>query len=269
MAAFVSDMFPDRRDRLFGRQPDVHHLSHRATRPGLTAVVARPLMGKTWTLTEVARRLLEDGRYLVGYHESKGAESSHLLYAVSNLYTSWLTDSTLREQAISLWDRHKDTLVPRIGQMVGTLFEKLAGKALSEGIAATVRMAFDGLAEAQRDLLSGGLQIAPLPYDQALSLTSLVAKMSGRRIVLILDAWEKSASIRVEFATLEAILKHQDDWASTHVFLVVRNPEVDSTSLNDEAFRRAQEPLQDQPSCRGLRASADGSCGFEGAAADD
>ena len=66
------DPFTDRRDRLFGREPDVHRLIDRAGRPGLTAVVARPLMGKTWTLTEVARRLLEEGRYLVGYHEWKG-----------------------------------------------------------------------------------------------------------------------------------------------------------------------------------------------------
>jgi hypothetical protein len=210
----------------------------RASRPGLTAVVARPLMGKTWTLTEVARRLLEEGRYLVGYHESKGAESSHLLYAVSNLYARWLADSTMREQAISLWERHRDNLVPRIGQMVGLLFEKLTRTQLPEGVATLVRSAFDGLAEAQKDLRSGGLQIAPLAYDQALSLTDLVAKVSERRIVLILDAWEKSPSIRSEFATLEAILKHREDWPHTHVFLAVRNLDLD---FNDEGDRRAHD----------------------------
>lgn len=38
-------------------------------------------MGKTWTLIEVARLLEEEGRFLVGYRESKAAESSHLLCA--------------------------------------------------------------------------------------------------------------------------------------------------------------------------------------------
>jgi hypothetical protein len=60
--------------------------------------------------------------------------------------------------------------------MVGLLFERLAGKRLPEGVAATVRAAFDGLAGAPEDLLSVGLQLSPLPYDQALSLTDLVAK---------------------------------------------------------------------------------------------
>ncbi|WP_250532316.1 hypothetical protein [Caballeronia sp. ATUFL_F1_KS39] len=80
-------------------------------------------MGKTWTLTEVARLLEEEGQFLVGYHESKGTETSHLLYAVSNLYARWLADSAMREQAIILWEQHKDNLVPRIGQMVGGLLK--------------------------------------------------------------------------------------------------------------------------------------------------
>ena len=233
------DEFPDRRDRLFGREPDIHHLVDRARQPGLTVLVGRPLMGKTWTLTEVARRLLEEGRHLVGYHESTGGESSHLLYAVSNLYARWLEDSTLREQAISMWERHKDGLVPRIGQLVGTLFEKLGGAVAPAGIAGIVRATFDGLSETQKDLVSGGLQIPALPYDQALSLTHLVTKVSGRRVALILDAWEKSPSLRSETGTLEGILKHPDAWEQAHVFLAVRNPEVDSTRINEDAYRRA------------------------------
>ena len=227
--------FPDRSDQLFGRAADIRRLVDRASRPGLTALVARPLMGKSWTLTEVARQLQDQGE-LVGYHESKGGEVSHLLYAVSNLYARWLCDSTMREQAISLWTRHKEALVPRVGQMVGTLFEKLGGGVVPGSVAGLVRQAFDGLAEAQRDLLSGGLQIAPLPYDQALSLTRLVAEVSGRRVVLMLDAWEKSTSARSEYSTLEALLKHLDSWPHTHVFLAVRYPEL-AAAKDNEAYQ--------------------------------
>ncbi|MBI3775464.1 MAG: hypothetical protein HY273_07915, partial [Gammaproteobacteria bacterium] len=234
----MTTAFVNRSDQLFGREVDIRRLCDRALQQGLTAIVARPLMGKTWMLTELARLLSEDGQYLIGYHESKGAESSHLLYAVSNLYSRWLEDSTMREQAISLWSRHKDGLVPRIGKMVGTLFEKLAAKPL-ESVGTIVGKAFDGLAEAQSDLLGGGLKIAPLPYDQALSLANLVANISGRRVILILDAWEKSPSLRSEFATLEAFLRHLDDWSPSHIFLAIRNPEVDSTQVNREAFERS------------------------------
>ncbi|MEA3113149.1 MAG: hypothetical protein QOG58_2948 [Caballeronia sp.] len=61
----------------------------------------------------------------------------------------------MREQALSLWERHKENLVRRIGQMVGLLFEKLAAKQLPAGVGT--------IAEAQMDLLSGGLQLAPFP----------------------------------------------------------------------------------------------------------
>lgn len=149
----MTTTFSDRNDQLFGREADVRYLFDRAGKPGLTAVVARPLMGKTWTLTEVARRLNASEQYLVGYHESTAAESSHLLYTVSNLYARWLADSNMREQAISLWQRHKHELVPRVGQMVVSLFEKLANKQFPEGVGAVVSAVFDGLASAQKDLL--------------------------------------------------------------------------------------------------------------------
>jgi tetratricopeptide (TPR) repeat protein len=183
-------------------------------------------MGKTWTLTEVARRLVEEGEVLIGYYEAKGGESSHLLYAVSNLYAGWLADSAMREQALSLWERHKAGLVPKAARLVGTLFEKLGKPFTPDGIASIVRDAFLGLVDAQKDLASGGLLLAPLPYDQALSLTKLVAKVSERRIVLILDAWEKSGSIRDEAKTLDSFLGCLDDWPSTHVLAAVRSPDV-------------------------------------------
>ena len=111
----MRETYPDRRGELFGREPDIRFLCDRARHAGLTVVTARPLMGKTWTLTEVARRLEEEGAFIVGCHESKGAESSHLLYAVADLYTRWLEDSRMWDQARSLWERHRDGLVPRVG----------------------------------------------------------------------------------------------------------------------------------------------------------
>jgi hypothetical protein len=61
----VSRTFQDRRPELFGREKNVHRLTDRARKRGVTALVAGPLMGKTWVLTEVARRLCEEG-YISG-----------------------------------------------------------------------------------------------------------------------------------------------------------------------------------------------------------
>ena len=56
---------PDRRGDLFGRAPDVDYLVARVASKGLTAVAARPKMGKTWLLQEVGRALSFDKRCLV------------------------------------------------------------------------------------------------------------------------------------------------------------------------------------------------------------
>lgn len=242
------EAFPDRRERFFGRDADVRLLLDRACRPGLTTVVARPLMGKSWTLTEVARQW-QDGGDLVGYHESKGAENSHLLHAVANMYARWLSGAEMREQAISLWTRHKAGMVPRVGQMLGVLFEKIGGSVVPDSISGLVRQAFDGLADVQKDILTGGLHVESLPYDQALSLTKLVTEISGRRVLLVLDAWEKAPSGRAEFSTLEAFLRHLEDWPHTHFLLAVRHPGLATTSTN-EALQRTRDLRKLSPDAR-------------------
>lgn len=211
-------------------------------------MAARPLMGKTWTLCEVARRLEED-HYLVGYHEATGGESSHLLHAVGNLYTHWLSDATLRAQAVSLWERHVGELVPRIGRLVGSMIKEVGTMAVPAPMANIVRSAFDALADSQKSLLNGDLPVAALPYDQALSLVSLVAKVSKRRIVLILDAWEKSPALRFEIKTLESIVKHPDAWDGTHLFLGLRDQDLDPTTINEEACRRGRDLCRLSPAC--------------------
>jgi hypothetical protein len=86
---------PDRRDRLFGREQDLARLIDRVRFKGLTAVVARPAMGKSWLLTELARRLAaeHEPRHLVGFARSSGQTPDLLLRAVVDLYGRWLSDA--------------------------------------------------------------------------------------------------------------------------------------------------------------------------------
>jgi hypothetical protein len=161
----VNQAFPDRSERLFGREITLRRMLDRAVSPGLTIVVGRPLAGKSWVLVELARLLSSDKGCLVGFHEWKGGESSHIKYAVSNLYTRWLQDSTMRDQARVVWNQQRPTLIPRIGRLVGGIFEKISEKGLGEtGVPTLVREAFDGLAEAQTRLLTGDISLSPLVY---------------------------------------------------------------------------------------------------------
>ena len=53
----VTRPFPDRSDVLFGREPDLAYLLTRASYKGVSVVMDRAQMGKSWLLTETARRL--------------------------------------------------------------------------------------------------------------------------------------------------------------------------------------------------------------------
>jgi len=185
--------FADNRGRLFGRARDLDHLLARAEHKGLTAVAGRPRMGKTWLFTELCRTLSEGRGYLVGYAFSTGEEADLLLRSVSDLYARWLRSASFKDQAKSLWDRHKkEGLIARFGQKLVGVVEKvasLAGPAVTV-LAKSVGEVIGTLAKADTDLRTGGLAIKRLGYDQARDLVAVLAHLAAHPIALVLDAWE-------------------------------------------------------------------------------
>jgi hypothetical protein len=175
--------FVDNSERLFGREPDLAYLLERAGHSGMTAVVGRAQMGKSWLLTEFARqlsrnsahsqsttvlKLLGQPSYLVGFAESLGETADLLLRAVVDLYSRWLSTSTYLEQAQVVVEQQKKDFISRTGEAAGVLFEKLSklgGKPI-EAVGGLVKETFEALANANRDLLSGGLQLPRLQIEQ-------------------------------------------------------------------------------------------------------
>ncbi|SCY32615.1 hypothetical protein SAMN05216420_104255, partial [Nitrosospira sp. Nl5] len=212
--------FPDRRGSLFGRTPDLSHLLDRAGRKGMTAVVARAQMGKTWLLEQLAQELGEEPyRCLVGYFEDHGEGGDALLRAVSDLYTRWLSDASYRQQAKMVWKQQRNDLLAKFSLSLGHVLDKIAA---SQPIATVVDEALQGMISANQTLRSGGLELKPLQYEQAQKLVALVAQVSARPVALVLDGWEKSSPITVQANTLDAILRHFDDWPGVHIFLGLR-----------------------------------------------
>jgi len=234
--------FPDRCERLFGRERDVEYLVGRAQAKGLTAVAARPKMGKTWLLEEAGRRLAASGM-LVGYHEATGQTSDLLLRAVADLYARWLADAGMWEQAKAVWQQQKEDWVGKAAKAVGGIFEAVVALAAPpyEKVAEVVREALGGLSEVNRDLRTGGVELRPLDYDQARDLVSLVARISGRRIVVILDAWEQSASMRLEHQTLTRLLARLEGWPTVHLLLGIRRTHANDPQPPEEAYQLAQD----------------------------
>ena len=228
--------FPDHSNELFGRQPDIDYLLERINLKGLTAIAARPQMGKTWLLDQVGWKLEHERGYIVGYHESKGESDDHLLRAVLDLYRRWLSSASMQEQLESLFTRHKDKLITGVGRAIGNAFKELAPAG------SLIKKTFDGLAAADHDLKTGGLELPSLDYDSALSLTRIVAnEMESKPIVLILDAWEKSPSVQIVYNTLSAFLSRIDDWPHCHLLLGIRDPELHGSNTDYQALKLVKD----------------------------
>jgi len=93
---------------IFGRASDIRKLADRTNKTGITILTGRPLMGKSSTLLGVTE-LIDKKDCVFGYHNSTGSEKNLLLYAVSDLYQNWLSDSDMRDKAITLWKKRNQT----------------------------------------------------------------------------------------------------------------------------------------------------------------
>ncbi|MCP4897564.1 MAG: hypothetical protein GY906_11385 [bacterium] len=244
--------FPDHRHELFGRARDIDFLLQRTKHSGLTIITGRPRLGKTWLLVEVSRRLSTDLGYLVGYHECRAQSPDLLLRTVSDLYTRWLADSSYWDQARRLWSAHGEDLTTHVGKAVGQLFKPVSKMNAPEPLAIgdLVAGVFNGLATAQQDLLSGGLQLKPLDYDQAHELVQIIARISSQPIVLVLDAWEKSPSVEFEYQVLDRLLKHLGQWPLCHIFAAIRKPEHTGTHKTDLAAELGHDLVASSPAAR-------------------
>ena len=210
----------DRRDRLFGRDADLVALRARAAECGLTAIVAQPQMGKSWLMMELARGLDETPGWLVGVAESHGETPDLLLRAIVDLYERWLANTDRRHRALMVWEQQKTNLLPAFAAAFGKIAGELphVGK-LAGGL---IKTALDGLVGANQTLATGGITLPTLQYAQAQDLVSSVAQISGFRIAIILDQWEKTPSPGLEANTLDSFLRHWADWSACHIFIALR-----------------------------------------------
>lgn len=103
---------------------------------------------------------------------------------------------------------------------MGEVFKEVP--AIGKPLGALISRSFNALLSANQSHITGGLQLAPLPYDQARELARAVAGFSGRRVALVLDAWEKSPNPALAAEPLQGFIDHPDDWPRCHVFLSLR-----------------------------------------------
>lgn len=213
--------FADKRYALFGRADDLKKLRCRANYCGLTVLVGRPQSGKSTLLRELARTLMEDN-LLVGYQESKGGSPDNVLRAVSDLYTRWLSDTTYYEQAKTLYKQQSKNAFSGAAGVLAKVFGEAPG--ISKPVGVMIESAINGLLQAHEDFNSGRLIMSPLQYDQTNELLTLVHDISGKSLILILDAWEQTATTALddEQKLLQAFVRNRNIWPPCHIFVAIR-----------------------------------------------
>ena len=226
----------DRTHQLFGRAADIERLCARVRRTGLTAVVGRPMMGKSWLLEEAARRLAADIEpyYLVGFSRSFGNPDS-LLRAVSDLYQRWLADDSGWQKVRMAWTQQRDRLLPAFMGFIGKLAKDVPG--LPKPAGAAIDEALKGLVAVRDTLQSGGLSLPPLPYDQARELLTSVATISGRPLVLMMDQWEVVPNTEAEALPLRQLLRDAEAWPACHIIIATSTQNAQAVA----AVRRLAE----------------------------
>jgi hypothetical protein len=177
---------------IFGREGDIASLLKQTASPGITAVIGQPQMGKTWLLTEIARRLATAGSAadiqgpekssLVGFVTQTGQTADLLPRAVHDLYIRWLENAGLRQQALAFWKRNRDEFVGRVGESFGALSKAMLSLTAPGGaaIGALVEELFKKLGSAARDERTGGMQSLPiLQTEDARDLLQIMYQVTG------------------------------------------------------------------------------------------
>jgi hypothetical protein len=213
----------NRADRLFGREADLTRLLQRTQSFGLTAITGPPQIGKSWLLTELARRLDRETnpRCLVGFTLSPKGANDPLLQVVSDLYQRWLADALAWEQLRAVWEQQKDGLLPAFARFVARLSQKAAKLVpiFGELGGTAIKESLESLVTASEDLRSGRLIVSRLEYDQAQELVSSVQKISGQRIAMVMDQWEETRDLDQQRNTFRDFLRRPEQWPDCHILL--------------------------------------------------
>jgi tetratricopeptide (TPR) repeat protein len=220
--AFQFDVSPE---DMFGRAGDMAFLRDRVTRKGLTVLLGNPRIGKSWLLQRLCALLSDSRDFVVGYALCTGEESQLLLHATMDMYRRWLGDSTWREQAGVLWRQAKrGNLVKCFGESLARIMDPLfdAGLAAANPPAAVLNGILKHLLRANDDFITASVQLPSLSYEQARDLCQVVAMATGKPIVLVLDAWEKSGYLEKDAGILETFLDCHADWPDVHVLAAIR-----------------------------------------------
>jgi hypothetical protein len=226
----------------FGRKKDMAFLHERIKQPGLTAVLARPQAGKSRLLQELRDKLrlgVQDDAPLVGYAQATRDTQSHILYAARDLNQHWLADASLTQQARKMIAARGEGVVARLGEAAAKSLAPFLKIIDPMGALSTLAPSIFTWLRGQDDALrTGGLDLPLLTPELARNLLNLLHEISGRRMVLILDAFDQLPDVRREGGPLREFLALMHEWPDCHVIVSSRMP--GENEQEDAAYEELQ-----------------------------
>jgi len=219
----------------------------RIKKPGVTAVSARPLQGKTRLFEQLVDKIRLDVQdkpeYLVGYTEGRRDIPDLLLRAVQDLYSYWLGNSTWLEQARVCARQHGAHWPDKFGQVGQALAEVLKLQDPSGNVTKAAQYVFTCLSRANQKLETGGLELPLLSYELAHDLLAMVHEVTSLPLVLILDATEQLRNPSEQLNTVERYLGRSHQWPPVHFLLACREP---SQCINENTAYQVAADLETQ-----------------------
>jgi hypothetical protein len=209
--------------RAFGRFAELQALKARLQRFGVTFVIGPPRIGKTQVIRAVCRsekaRLDKTAWY--GYAESTSDATDVVLRSLSTAFEQWINSATFRQQAGMLVHSLKSQNLS--ASLLG-LADALSATVLTQSTE-VVRGVGQWLRSEDKRMLLGS-ELEKLPIDTLKERIQALAAVSGRRIVLGIDAVDLIQDPLPTISLLRSLLSNRAEWSDSLHFLVgLRSPE--------------------------------------------
>ena len=228
---------------LCGRTEELKGLEKRILTAGITILGAPPQTGKTRLIQELILRVDKNQQYCWGYAQGfNDSIGEIILRAIDDLYKNWTQQRSWAEEAKQRLDELRKKDVKDLGRLTLAIiknFDVPGTKLVSSAL------------QSLTNLKEGVGQLArPLDYAQVHEVCELISHLSGKSILIVLDAFEQSDKQNIPSSILLQYLQEISQWPQVHFIVALRSPAESIKSNEKSALDEAGKWRKASPKCQ-------------------
>ena len=228
---------------LCGRIEELKILEKRILTTGVTILGAPPQTGKTRLIQELILRVDKNQEYCWGYAQGfNDSIGEIILRAIDDLYNNWTRQRSLAEEAKQRLDELRKKDVKDLGRLTLAILENfdIPGTKLVSSALQSLTNLKEGISQLAR----------PLEYAQVREVCELISHLSGKPILIVLDAFEQSDKQNVPGSILLQYLQEISHWPQVHFIVALRSPAESIKSNEKSALDEADKWRKASPKCQ-------------------